>query len=42
MLYIGKDMQNRMVLLGLSVDEVADKAFMEKILLMQLYRTKSH
>lgn len=30
MLYIGKDMQDRMVLLGLSVDEVADKAFMEK------------
>lgn len=30
MLYIGKDMQERMNLLGLTADEVADKAFMEK------------
>lgn len=30
MLYIGKDMQTRMDLLGLTADEVADKAFMEK------------
>lgn len=30
MLYIGKDVQDRMNLLGLTVDEVADKAFMEK------------
>jgi len=30
MLYIGKDMQDRMNLLGLTADEVADKAFMEK------------
>lgn len=30
MLYIGKDMQDRMNLLSLTVDEVADKVFMEK------------
>lgn len=30
MLYIGKDMQARMKLLGLTVDEVADKTFMDK------------
>lgn len=30
MLYIGNDVQDRMVLLGLTADEVADKAFMEK------------
>lgn len=30
MLYIGEDMQNRMNLLELTADEVADKAFMEK------------
>lgn len=30
MLYIGKDMQDRMSLLGLTADEVADKTFMEK------------
>lgn len=30
MLYIGEDVKNRMNLLDLTVDEVADKAFMEK------------
>lgn len=30
MLYIGKDVQDRMKLLGLTADEVADKAFVDK------------
>lgn len=30
MLYIGKDVQDRMELLGLTAHEVADRAFMEK------------
>lgn len=30
MLYIGEELQKRMNLLGLTTDEVADKAFMEK------------
>ena len=30
MLYIGEDVKNRMNILGLTADEVAEKAFMEK------------
>lgn len=30
MLYIGEDIQNRMNVLGLTADEVADRAFMER------------
>lgn len=40
MLYIGKDMRDRMKLLGLTVDELASKAFMEKETIDALIQNK--
>ena len=36
MLYIGKDVQDRMDLLGLTVEEMADKTFLEKEMIIAI------
>lgn len=40
MLYIGKDIQDRMDLLGLTVEEVADKTFIEKNIINEIIQNE--
>ncbi|MCI8665215.1 MAG: hypothetical protein HFG82_00875 [Dorea sp.] len=41
MLYIGNDIQNRMNLLGLTIDEMADSTFMEKEIIDSIIQNKT-